>query len=142
MTDENNGSTDADFVRRAVSAMPRFRRSADTHLVRLPMPCLTSVSIYLKDKSTHPSGSLKHRLARSLFLYGLCNGWIRSDTTIVESSSGSTAISEAYFAQLIGLPFVAVVPDTTAHEKIALIKFYGGTCTLCLVVRFTTRRNA
>ena len=25
----------------------------------------------------HPTGSLKHRLARSLFLYALCNGWIR-----------------------------------------------------------------
>ena len=26
----------------------------------------------------HPTGSLKHRLARSLFLYALCNGWIRA----------------------------------------------------------------
>lgn len=28
----------------------------------------------MKDESTHPTGSLKHRLARSLFLYALCNG--------------------------------------------------------------------
>ncbi|STQ43438.1 Cysteine synthase [Ewingella americana] len=53
------------------------------------------------------SGSLKHRLARSLFLYGLCNGWIRENTPIIEASSGSTAISEAYFARLLGLPFIA-----------------------------------
>jgi cysteine synthase len=131
LTEHNKGSKDSDFVRRAVSAIAAdLRRSADTHLVRLRLPCLPGVSIYLKDESTHPSGSLKHRLARSLFLYGLCNGWIRSDTTIVEASSGSTAISEAYFAQLIGLPFVAVVPDTTANEKIAAIKFCGGACHL------------
>ena len=36
--------------------------------------------------SPHPTGSLKHRLARSLFLYGLCNGWIGPQTTIVEAS--------------------------------------------------------
>ena len=34
------------------------------------------IDLYLKDESVHPTGSLKHRLARSLFLYGLCNGWI------------------------------------------------------------------
>jgi cysteine synthase len=37
-------------------------------------------------------------LARSLFLYALCNGRIDEDTTVVEASSGSTAVSEAYFA--------------------------------------------
>src|SRR5258708_26476101 len=35
-----------------------------------------SIDLYLKDESTHPTGSLKHRLARSLFLYALCNGWV------------------------------------------------------------------
>lgn len=84
----------------------------------------------MKDESTHPSGSLKHRLARSLFLYGLCNGLIHPGTTIIESSSGSTAISEAYFARLLGLRFIAVIPATTASEKIAQIQFFGGECHL------------
>lgn len=103
-------------------------RSADTHLFRLPAPELASVDIYLKDESTHPTGSLKHRLARSLFLYALCNGKVQDGTTIVEASSGSTAVSEAYFAELIGVPFVAVVPQSTAKTKISLIERYGGTC--------------
>ena len=47
-----------------------FQRSADTHLIRLTLNDLPGISMYLKDESTHPSGSLKHRLARSLFLYG------------------------------------------------------------------------
>src|SRR5262249_9136287 len=53
-----------------------FNRSSDTHLIKLDLPCLANIDFYLKDESTHPSGSLKHRLARSLILYGLCNGWI------------------------------------------------------------------
>ncbi|MBO0909886.1 PLP-dependent cysteine synthase family protein [Arthrobacter sunyaminii] len=103
-------------------------RSADTHLFEIPVPAGWSVKVYLKDESTHRTGSLKHRLARSLFLFGLVNGWITRGMPIVEASSGSTAVSEAYFAQLLDLPFVAVMPRSTSAEKIALIEQYKGTC--------------
>ena len=106
------------------------RRSADTHLVSFPLPSDWGIDLYLKDESTHPTGSLKHRLARSLFLYALCNGWLVEGTTVVEASSGSTAVSEAYFARMIGLPFVAVVPATTSPEKLTLIEQQGGRCHL------------
>ncbi len=107
-----------------------FQRSADTHLIALPLPEFSQLGIdfYLKDESTHPTGSLKHRLARSLFLYALCNGLIHENSTVVEASSGSTAVSEAYFARLLGLPFVAVMTRNTSPEKIAQIEFYGGRC--------------
>src|SRR5690606_27121914 len=59
-------------------------RSADTHLLRFPLPEHWGIDLYLKDESTHPTGSLKHRLARSLFLYGLCNGWIRPGRPVIE----------------------------------------------------------
>ncbi len=107
-----------------------FQRSADTHLIKVNLPQLAGIDIYLKDESTHPTGSLKHRLARSLFLYALCNGKIQQGTTIIESSSGSTAISEAYFARLLGLKFIAVMAKSTSQEKIEQIKMYGGECFL------------
>src|SRR4029078_13292008 len=84
-----------------------FQRPADTHLIPVELPAFPSIHLYLKDESSHPTGSLKHRLARSLFLYALCNGWLHEKSTVIEASSGSTAISEAYFARLLGLPFVA-----------------------------------
>lgn len=102
------------------------RRSADTHLLALPLPGLPGIELYLKDESTHLTGSLKHRLARSLFLYAIVNGHIDEGTTVIESSSGSTAISEAYFARLLGLPFVAVIPRATSVEKVQLIEAQGG----------------
>ena len=107
-----------------------FNRSSDTHLIPLLMPCSSDIQVYFKDESTHPTGSLKHRLARSLFLYSLCNGSIKQDTTVIEASSGSTAVSEAYFARLLGLRFVAVMPRGTSIEKIKAIEFYGGQCHL------------
>ena len=105
-------------------------RSADTHLHVFPLPAAWGIDLYLKDESVHPTGSLKHRLARSLFLYGLCSGWINEGTTIVEASSGSTAVSEAYFARFLGLPFIAVMPASTSPEKLALIEAQGGQCHL------------
>ncbi len=115
------------WVSEAVRRIERdFLRSADTHLFPIELAAFPGVQIYLKDESTHPTGSLKHRLARSLFLYALCNGWIKEGTTVIESSSGSTAVSEAYFARLLGLPFIAVMPRSTSAAKVAQIAFYGG----------------
>jgi cysteine synthase A len=105
-----------------------FNRSADTHLIPVELTGYPGIELYLKDESSHPTGSLKHRLARSLFLYALCNGWIGARTPVVEASSGSTAVSEAYFARMLGLRFIAVVPRATAAEKIAAIEFQGGEC--------------
>lgn len=107
-----------------------YCRSADTHLLPLPLPALGALGIdlYLKDESTHPTGSLKHRLARSLFLYALCNAWLAEGTPVIEASSGSTAVSEAYFARLLGLPFYAVMTKGTSKEKIDQVEFYGGKC--------------
>ena len=117
------------WVLQAIHRIERdFRRSSDTHLIHLELPATPQVQLYIKDESTHPTGSLKHRLARSLFLYGLCNGWIREGATLTEASSGSTAVSEAYFARMLGLPFIAVMPRSTSPAKVAQIQFYGARC--------------
>src|SRR4051812_27960390 len=89
----------ADAIRKVTA---EGTRSADTHLLAVPFLSHLGVDIYLKDESTHSTGSLKHRLARSLFVYALVNGWIRPGRPIIEASSRSTAVSEAYFANLIG----------------------------------------
>lgn len=117
------------WVNQAVATIEAdFQRSSDTHLVRVELPSVAGVDLYLKDESTHPTGSLKHRLARSLFLYGLCNGLIAERAPIIEASSGSTAVSEAYFARLLGLRFIAVIPQGTSQQKVDQIGFYDGEC--------------
>ncbi|KAF0183775.1 MAG: PLP-dependent cysteine synthase family protein [Hyphomonadaceae bacterium] len=126
-----SGTPDRNWICAAIGKIEAdFNRSADTHLLRLDLPSHGGASggadIYLKDESTHPSGSLKHRLARSLMLYGICSGWVREGAPVIEASSGSTAISEAYFARLLGLPFIAVAPKTTAAKKLEEIGFLGG----------------
>jgi len=119
------------WTRRAIAALEtEAARSADTHLIRLDLPAFPGIPLYFKDESVHPTGSLKHRLGRSLFLYAICNGWLDQDRAVIEASSGSTAISEAYFARLLSLPFFAVMPRRTSQQKIAQIEFFGGQCHL------------
>ena len=51
------------WVKHAISEIEAdFQRSADTHLIRLNLPTFPGIYLYLKDESTHPTGSLKHRL--------------------------------------------------------------------------------
>lgn len=125
----NNQRADLSWTHQAMQKVQaENNRSADTHLYKIDLPEQWGVDLYVKDESCHRTGSLKHRLARSLFLFALVNGWIHEGTTVVEASSGSTAVSEAYFAQLLGLDFVAVMTRSTSPEKIALIESFGGRC--------------
>ncbi len=53
---------------------------------------------------------------------------MRTPTIIEASSGGSTAVSEAYFAAMLRLPFIAVMPSSTSATKIRLIESQGGRC--------------
>ncbi|MHB8446447.1 MAG: PLP-dependent cysteine synthase family protein [Rudaea sp.] len=119
------------WVHDAIDRLAReAARSADTHLLKIDLPGFPGIDFYFKDEAAHPSGSLKHRLARSLYLYALCNGRLCQGQAVVDASSGSTAISEAWFARLLGLSFTAVMPECTAPAKIRAVEALGGACDL------------
>ena len=129
LRDHSRGDVDREWVSSAVRRIADDARGApETELLRIPLPAAWSIDLYMKDETTHPTGSLKHRLARALVIFRLCNGEIGPGTTLVEASSGSTAVSEAYFARMLGLPFVAVLPRSTSGEKIDAIVSQGGRC--------------
>lgn len=131
MNRESALGTGRRWLKRALAALAQeAARSADTHLLRLDLSGFPGIRFYFKDEAAHPTGSLKHRLARSLFLYALCNGRLGEGQGAIDASSGSTAISEAWFARLLGLSFTAVMPDCTASEKVRLIRSLGAECVL------------
>lgn len=120
-------SRERQWVADAIAILHReAARSADTHLLHMTFPGFAGIDFYFKDEAAHPTGSLKHRLARSLFLYALCNGRLQPGQAVVDASSGSTAISEAWFARLLGLRFTAVMPENTAPGKIEAVRALGG----------------
>ena len=59
-------SPDRNWVAHAIEIIEAdFNRSSDTHLLRVPLPASPGIALYMKDESTHPTGRLKPRLARS-----------------------------------------------------------------------------
>ncbi|MFI0446097.1 PLP-dependent cysteine synthase family protein [Actinomadura sp. 6N118] len=84
--------------------------------------------ILLKDESAQPSGSLKHRPVRALLRAAVKSGALREGQAIVTPTSGNTAIAAAWFARLLDLPMVAVVPGRTRPDKAARIERLGGEC--------------
>ncbi len=131
VSDEESGDLARAWSQQAIARLEsEATRSADTHLLHLSLPGFPGIDFYFKDESAHASGSLKHRLARSLYLYALCNGRLGENQTVVDASSGSTAISEAWFARLLGLTFTAVMPACTTPVKIRDVQALGGRCDL------------
>uniref|UniRef100_A0AC34Q203 Tryptophan synthase beta chain-like PALP domain-containing protein n=1 Tax=Panagrolaimus sp. JU765 TaxID=591449 RepID=A0AC34Q203_9BILA len=118
---------DLKWRQQAIYKMWEERKLMDhTPLVKYEIPGMADVELIFKDESASRTGNLKHRFSWTLFMWALVEGHIDQNTTVFESSSGNTATSEAYMARLIGVPFVAVIPETTEMTKISKIQSYGG----------------
>ncbi|MEU5882909.1 pyridoxal-phosphate dependent enzyme [Spirillospora sp. NPDC047279] len=92
----------------------------------LPYP--GDARILLKDESAHSSGSLKHRPVRTLLRGAVASGALTEGMAIITPTSGNTAVAAAWFARLLGLRMIAVVPGRTRPDKAARIERHGGEC--------------
>ncbi|MFI8851873.1 pyridoxal-phosphate dependent enzyme [Streptomyces sp. NPDC053499] len=105
-------------------------REALTPLRRLApsegFKCFEGVDVYLKDESALPTGSLKYRLVRAMFGEALTSGRIREGTPVFAATGGAVAAAGARFAELLGLPFTAVVPAKTPARLLERIEAAGG----------------
>ncbi|MFF5206377.1 PLP-dependent cysteine synthase family protein [Streptosporangium sp. NPDC000396] len=100
-------------------------RTGLTPLRSFPLPADWGVRLWLKDESVHPTGSLKHRLARALFRTAITAGHITQGTAVVDAAGGMMAAAQAYFARMLGLPYTAVMPRKSSGEGVERL---GGTC--------------
>lgn len=83
-------------------------------------------NVYLKLEKFNPGGSMKDRMALKMIEDAEKNGLLKKGGTIIESSSGNTAIGLAIISALKGYHFIAVVDHHASKEKIETIKAYGG----------------
>ena len=83
-------------------------------------------NVYLKLEKFNPGGSMKDRMAYNMICAAEREGKLKPGGTIIESSSGNTAIGLAITAAIKGYKFIAVVDHHASKEKIDMIKAYGG----------------
>ena len=79
--------------------------------------------IYVKLEYLNPFGSIKDRIA----LYMLKHGEFQSGQTLLEASSGNTAIALAGLAPLFGLNIEVAVPERIPEDKKKILKLLGVT---------------
>ena len=78
--------------------------------------------VFLKLEKFNPGGSMKDRMALNMIEQAEKDGRLKPGGTIIESSSGNTAIGLAIASAIKGYKFIAVVDHHASKEKIDMIK--------------------
>jgi cysteine synthase A len=89
----------------------------------------TSARIVAKMESANPTGSMKDRMGKAVIEGAREKGLIRSGSTIVEYTAGTTGISLAFVCAAMGYKFHAVMGDAFSQEKKITMKAFGATVT-------------
>jgi cystathionine beta-synthase len=71
-------------------------------------------------------GELKDRMALNMIEQAEKDGRLKPGGTIIESSSGNTAIGLAIASAIKGYKFIAIVDHHASKEKVDMVKAYGG----------------
>lgn len=74
----------------------------------------------------NPSGSIKARIAKNMLISALKEHRINNETTIIEPTSGNTGVGLAFMSAIMGLKFIAIMPESMSIERQKIIKAYGG----------------
>lgn len=82
-------------------------------------------NIYAKLEFMNPGGSIKDRIARYMIEKGEREGKIKPGDTIIENSSGNTAMGLAIVCRQKGYKLKIVIRSTTSKEKIKMLEVLG-----------------
>ncbi len=98
----------------------------NTPIIRLSnMTDESSADILVKFEGLNVGGSIKTRTAYNMILDAERRGIIKSDTIIVEPTSGNQGIGLALVGAVKGLKVKIIMPDSVSEERRKLVRHYG-----------------
>jgi len=98
---------------------------------RTPLVKLGNISkdlkatIWAKMEFMNPGGSIKDRIAKYMIEKGEREGKLKPGDTIIENSSGNTAMGLAIICRQKGYKLKIVIRDSTSKEKIKMLEVLG-----------------
>jgi cysteine synthase B len=102
-----------------------------TPLVRVRLSGIPQgVELWGKCEWFNPGGSVKDRTALSLITEGERRGALRPGKTIIDSSSGNTAVGLSLVGRAMGYPVELLMPASVSEDRKRLCRAYGATITL------------
>lgn len=113
--------------------MSSIYSSADQLIGRTPLLELTNIEkanglearVLSKLEYFNPAGSVKDRIAKAMIDDAEAKGLLKSDSVIIEPTSGNTGIGLASVAASRGYKIIIVMPETMSVERRQLMKAYG-----------------
>jgi cysteine synthase B len=98
----------------------------NTPMVELKhIPTNKNVTIYAKLEGNNPGGSVKDRAAYGMIKGAIDRGEIKSDTTLIEATSGNTGIALAMIASLFHVPIELIMPEDSTRERVLTMQAFG-----------------
>jgi cysteine synthase A len=113
--------------------MPRIHNDitetiGNTPLVRLNRTAKKHgalADIVLKLEFFNPLSSVKDRIGLAMIEAGVRDGRIKTDTVLIEPTSGNTGIALAFVAAARGMKLILTMPETMSIERRKLLKVLG-----------------
>lgn len=81
--------------------------------------------LWAKAEFLNPTGSVKDRTARGIVLDALADGRLDQGRTLMDASSGNTAVSYAMLGARLGFPVELILPANAHPSRVARIRAYG-----------------
>jgi len=82
-------------------------------------------TIFAKQESRNPMGSVKDRIALAMIEAGRADGKIKTGTTVIEATSGNTGLGLAFICASQKLSLILTMPESMSIERRALLKHLG-----------------
>ena len=113
--------------------MSKIYTSADQLIGNTPLLELSHIEkaeklearLLAKLEYLNPAGSVKDRIAKAILDDAEASGKLKSDSVIIEPTSGNTGIGLASVAAARGYRIIIVMPETMSVERRQLMKAYG-----------------